>query len=67
MFFFKKKPSQIVAIKHMPSTQSATWQDFIRQLGGISFGNLAGFHSATWQTWETVKNEHIGSKAFAKP
>ncbi len=41
MFFFKKKPSQIVAIKHMPSTQSATWHVFIRQLGEISFGNLA--------------------------
>jgi hypothetical protein len=36
-----------------------------RQLGKISFGNLARFHSATWQTREIVKNEYF-SLGFGK-
>lgn len=44
-----------------PGFHSAIWRAFIRQLGAISFGNLAKFYSATWQCDSPVKND------FARP
>ena len=46
----------------LSSTKSASWQDFVRQLGKILFGNLARFRSATWQ--DSVR--HVDKKTFGK-